>query len=138
THLPLLIGGKGEHRSIPTAAALADEWNAWTTVEQFRHKREVLVRHADKAGRDPRSLRCSTQALVVFDGGAATVDEVAGRFPGRPIVAGSDQQILDHLVRYHRAGVDEFIVPDWHWENRAERDDSYDRFFELTKPMRLP
>ncbi len=38
--LPLLVGGKGERRTMRIAARYANEWNAWTTAEEFRQKIE--------------------------------------------------------------------------------------------------
>lgn len=62
--LPVLVGGRGERRTIPLAARLADEWNAWTTLETFRTKSALLDRHCEEADRDPSDVRRSTQALV--------------------------------------------------------------------------
>ena len=135
--IPLLIAGKGERRTIPTAARFGDEWNAWATVEEFEQKYAVLADAAEFAGRDARAIRCSTQAFVAFDDSSSPTSVVEARFRGRPIVGGSDEQILDHLSRYHAAGVDEFIVPDWTWDDPSERLELYDRFLELTAPIRL-
>lgn len=105
--LPLLVGGGGERRTIPIAARYADEWNAWGTVETFTHKAKVLDRACERAGRDPRELRRSTQALLALVPGPPR-RAFAGRLP---VVEGSVEQLRDTLGRYAAAGVDEFIVP---------------------------
>jgi alkanesulfonate monooxygenase SsuD/methylene tetrahydromethanopterin reductase-like flavin-dependent oxidoreductase (luciferase family) len=52
THLPVMIGGSGERKTLRTVAKYADEWNAMGSVEKLRHKDEVLRRHCAEVGRD--------------------------------------------------------------------------------------
>jgi F420-dependent oxidoreductase-like protein len=58
--LRLVIGGRGEKRTLRIAAEFADEWNV-TRVDPdgFRHKREVLARHCAAVRRDPESIERS-------------------------------------------------------------------------------
>lgn len=63
---PVMIGGGGEKLLVPLAARVADMWDLYhgTTVEEidrerYRRKLEVLRRHAEEAGRDPRSIKQS-------------------------------------------------------------------------------
>jgi len=133
--IPLLIAGKGELRTIPTAARLGDEWNAWASPETFAHKYRVLCDAAEAAGRDIRSMRCSTQAFVVFGDRPGVVESITSM--GRPVVSGSDAQILDVLATYRSAGVDEFIVPDWLWDDATERAEHYHHFYEVTRPLHV-
>jgi alkanesulfonate monooxygenase SsuD/methylene tetrahydromethanopterin reductase-like flavin-dependent oxidoreductase (luciferase family) len=51
-HLPILIGGSGERKTLRTVARYADMWNAMGTVDVLRHKVDVLRRHCDEVGRD--------------------------------------------------------------------------------------
>jgi alkanesulfonate monooxygenase SsuD/methylene tetrahydromethanopterin reductase-like flavin-dependent oxidoreductase (luciferase family) len=51
-HLPIMIGGAGEKKTLRTVARYADMWNAMGSVELLRHKVEVLQRHCDEVGRD--------------------------------------------------------------------------------------
>lgn len=51
-HLPILIGGSGERKTLRTVARYADMWNAMGDVEFLRRKVEVLRRHCDEVGRD--------------------------------------------------------------------------------------
>jgi len=51
-HLPIMIGGSGEKKTLRTVATYADMWNAMGTVETLRHKLEVLGEHCAVVGRD--------------------------------------------------------------------------------------
>ena len=51
-HLPIMIGGSGEKKTLRTVATYADMWNAMGTVETLRHKVEVLREHCAAVGRD--------------------------------------------------------------------------------------
>ena len=56
-HLPIMIGGSGEKKTLRTVARYADEWNAMGSVEKLRHKDSVLLRHCEEVGRDPAEIR---------------------------------------------------------------------------------
>jgi F420-dependent oxidoreductase-like protein len=65
-HPPLCIGGSGERRTLRTAARWAQHWNfVGGTVDQFRHKKEVLEEHCAAIGRDPGEITLSSH--VRFD-----------------------------------------------------------------------
>lgn len=51
-HLPIMIGGSGERKTLRTVARYADMWNAMGSVEKLRHKEEVLRAHCEAVGRD--------------------------------------------------------------------------------------
>ncbi len=51
-HLPIMIGGSGERKTLRSVAKYADQWNAMGSVEKLRHKVEVLRGHCDAVGRD--------------------------------------------------------------------------------------
>ena len=51
-HLPILIGGSGEKKTLRTVAKYADMWNAMGTIETLRHKDSVLRAHCEAVGRD--------------------------------------------------------------------------------------
>ena len=59
--LPLLVAGGGERRTLRTVARFGDACNLYGNVfgslEEVRHKLEVLDRHCEALGRDPRSVR---------------------------------------------------------------------------------
>ncbi|MGI8872239.1 MAG: LLM class flavin-dependent oxidoreductase [Candidatus Limnocylindria bacterium] len=55
-HLPIMIGGSGERKTLRTVARYADLWNAMGEIDVLRHKVEVLRRHCDEVGRDPGEI----------------------------------------------------------------------------------
>ena len=62
-HLPILVGGGGEQRTLRTVARYADEWNSGASPEVFAAKLKVLAEHCEKAGRDPKSVRSLSNRL---------------------------------------------------------------------------
>ena len=65
--LPLLIGGRGERRTLQMAARYAQEWNfAGIELDEYRRLASVLARHCDEAGRDPADVRHSQMAGFVI------------------------------------------------------------------------
>jgi len=55
-HLPLMIGGTGERKTLRTVARYADMWNAIGSLEKLRHKEAVLRAHCEVVGRDPAQI----------------------------------------------------------------------------------
>ena len=116
--LPILVGAKGP-RMLRITARHADEWNAWADADSAGPLRRLLIEACETAGRDPATLRTTTNALICLD---------RDRPPGRAALAGSAQQIVDQLGRIAEAGYDEFILPDWNLgDTLAERSDNLAR-----------
>lgn len=67
---PIWIGGEGEKVTLKIVAEHANVWNAIgrKTVEEFRHKMNVLDEHCRTIGRDPREIRRSVQVHYEVDG----------------------------------------------------------------------
>ncbi len=55
-HLPIMIGGGGEKKTLRTVARYADIWNVMGTVEEMARKVEVLRGHCEAVGRDPAEI----------------------------------------------------------------------------------
>ena len=65
---PFVIGGSGEKRTLRVVAKYADVWNfGGGTVDEFRHKVEVLTEHGRAVGRDPDSIEKSIQLMTNYD-----------------------------------------------------------------------
>lgn len=130
--LPLLIGGSGQRVMPRIVARYADEWNAWGTPETFAAKTAVITKVCEESGRDPSTLRRSTQALV-FPGsdGEATAAKVAEM---RPAIGGTAERLVDVVGAYAAAGVDELIVPDFQTRSADESVDLFDFIAEEVAP----
>jgi probable F420-dependent oxidoreductase len=55
-HIPILIGGGGEKRTIPAAARHADIWHSFEPIDEFRRKNDLLKQLATEAGRDEAGI----------------------------------------------------------------------------------
>ena len=117
--LPLMIGGAGEKMMPGIVARQADEWNVWGTPETFAHKSAVMTRACEKIGRDPATLRRSTQALVILGRELRAED-------GPRAIGGSVERLQDTFGRYAAVGVDEFIVTDGHLRDPARSGELFD------------
>lgn len=130
-HLPLLVGGGGERVTLRIAARWADEWNTWGTPDHLAAKAEVLDRHCEAVGRDPREITRSAQVIVYLDARGRQVDRPM------PKVSGSVAQLQDLMGAYREAGVGEFILPDWNLGTGSARRELMDRFLtEVAGPFR--
>lgn len=108
--LPLFVGSSGP-RMARIVARHADEWNTWGTPEGFAEKSALVDAGCEAEGRDPATLRRSTQALMFLGpDGAEQAERLAAI---RPAIGGTAEQLRDVVGRYAEAGVDELIVPDF-------------------------
>ena len=70
---PFVIGGSGEKLTLRIVAQYASIWNfVGGTVEDFRHKNEVLNQHCVTIGRDPTEIERSIQWVANYDNLAET------------------------------------------------------------------
>ena len=88
-HLPMMVGGTGEKRTLRTLAMFGDLMNldgwagAGMSFELYRHKVEVLERHCERVGREPSEIRHTlTAPLLVTEDQAAAEQFVDARGPG--------------------------------------------------------
>ena len=132
--IPLLVGGKGERRTLRTAALYADWWNAWADAETLQHKRQILRQHCDAVGRDPDEVSCSTQAFLCLSEDSALQREFIARAGRRPILMGSVEAVTDQVGQLRDAGAQELIIPDWTYESLSQRDDELDQFITVVAP----
>lgn len=130
--LPIWVGGGGEKLTLRITAQHADGWNlAFVPPETFRHKREVLDRHCDAAGRDGAEITRTVNLALAwkeddlvrqFGGGAPRIAESA--------LKGSTQEVIDRIGEYRDAGAEWVIVA-----LRAPFDvEGLDRFAEQVLP----
>jgi len=123
--LRLVVGGRGEKRTLRIVAEFADEWNV-TRVDLagFKHRRQVLAEHCAAFKRDPESI---TRSLMVPMAIGQDPAEVARRiaaarasFPSLPedseawrtasFLAGSPEHIAEALRTWEEAGLQRVLL----------------------------
>lgn len=134
THVPLLIGGAGERRTMRMAAQYADEWNTWSTPDLLTHKVAVLRAHCDDAGRNPADISVSTQAMVYLSKDSDWLEKKRQAASGRPEIIGTPTEVVDIVHQYRAAGADELIIPDFTFGPLSRAKDTYDLFMEEVAP----
>lgn len=65
-HMPIMIGGSGERKTLRSVARYADQWNAFGDPETLAHKDSVLRAHCDDVGRDPAEIERTVAAKVLI------------------------------------------------------------------------
>lgn len=133
-HVPILIGGTGERRTMRTLAMFGDIFNldGWSgrgmSFELYQHKMNVLERHCENVGRDPSEIKRTLLApLLITDDkaeaerfnearGYRSMDRSHGNYAG-PLMApklsgslaGPRDYIIDRIGQFAEAGVDEIM-----------------------------
>jgi alkanesulfonate monooxygenase SsuD/methylene tetrahydromethanopterin reductase-like flavin-dependent oxidoreductase (luciferase family) len=78
--IPLLMGGKGERRTLPMVARDAAEWNlSRLDAEMYMHGRDFLNACCKEVGRDPRSIRHSVMTSYIIGRDEAELRERASQ-----------------------------------------------------------
>jgi F420-dependent oxidoreductase-like protein len=119
-HLPLVIGGSGERRTLRIVAEHADVWNTLTVPEdEYAHLVGVLDRHCADVGRDPRDVRRSvTFRAVLREDEASAREAVRELYPDgmsnprleRTLIVGTPEQCVERLRPYAALGVGDFLL----------------------------
>ena len=75
-HVPIMIGGSGEKKTLRTVARHADMWNAMGTPETLAHKVQVLLAHCEAEGRDPGEIEFTLGVKLTLRDSAAEAERV--------------------------------------------------------------
>ena len=59
--IPVMIGGKGEQKTLRIVAAHADIWHSFVRPDDLPHKLDVLARWGEKVGRDVSQITVSNE-----------------------------------------------------------------------------
>lgn len=89
-HLPLLIGGGGERRTMRIAARHADIWNTFGSPASMRRKLAILHRYCLEIGREPSAITSTVALMLDWD---ESVERIAAR-----------------LAAYREAGVSGVVI----------------------------
>jgi F420-dependent oxidoreductase-like protein len=119
SHVPVLVGGGGERRTLRLAARYADGANVMGDVSAVRRKVAVLAAHCRAEGRDPATVEMTHLSSVVVGADDRHVAELVerlrprGRDRGRASAALNAGTVQDHVGRFREladAGVSEVMV----------------------------
>lgn len=116
-HVPIILGGGGERRTLRLAASYADAANVLGDVDTVRRKASVLHAHCADVGREPIELTHLCTALVGADDAevAALVERLRPprQDPARYAASVHAGTVDDHIGRFRElaeAGVAEVMV----------------------------
>jgi len=142
-HLPILIGGSGEKKTLRTVAKYADMWNAMGTIETLRHKDSVLRAHCEAVGRDQALIERTVGCKPIIrdtEAAARRVWETTMELNRTPMAnvandntfwVGTPEQIAEKMVACRDIGFATFLA-----EIAAPYDaETLERWIGEVKPM---
>ncbi len=108
-HIPLMIGGSGEKKTIPLAARYFDHLNIIAGFDELPRKVQVVKDRCEEIGRDPATLETSVLAVAIIDDNV-TAEVIPPDFR-QQAVFGSPEQIAEQVqTKILDAGVDGVIL----------------------------
>jgi F420-dependent oxidoreductase-like protein len=108
-HIPLMIGGSGEKKTIPLAARYFDHLNIIAGFDELPRKVQVVKDRCEEIGRDPSTLETSVLALAVIDENV-TADLIPDDFKQQALFGGPEQIAEQIKTKVFDAGVDGVIL----------------------------
>jgi F420-dependent oxidoreductase-like protein len=103
-HVPILVGGSGEQRTLRLVARYADACNLFGSPEEVAAKVAVLHGHCRAEDRDPSTVTVTNLSEAAILGGSPSAGE---RYDA---VVGTVEEHVGRYRQYAEAGVDEAIV----------------------------
>ena len=114
-HIPIMVGGNGERRTLRTLAMHGDIMNldGWAgqgmAFEYYQRKVAVLQRHCEAIGRDPAEIKHSLALPMHLTDDKRSAEGFIERI-GPGSLAGPKDYIIDRIGQFADAGVDEIIL----------------------------
>ncbi len=107
-HLPILVGGKGQKRTLRTLALYRDIMNVIAGPEEFKQLVGVLERHCEAVGRDPATIRKTVHVPIRIVADESKAAELRRGADWNMI--GPVPFVIDRVNDFIEAGVDEFMM----------------------------
>jgi F420-dependent oxidoreductase-like protein len=108
-HVPLMIGGSGEKKTIPLAARHFDHLNVIAGFDQLPGKVKVVRERCEEIGRDPATLETSILLTVLLDENAKP-DQIPAEMSQRMLVGSPDYVAEQVQTKVLDAGIDGVII----------------------------
>ncbi len=113
-HLPIMVGGGGEKKTLRSVARHADMWNLQAGYETAVRKLEVFRAHCAEVGRDPAEVELTLNAKLVIrdrpvDARSLVEAQLAANHVGPELAnegfwAGSVQEIAERAASFAALG----------------------------------
>lgn len=108
-HIPLMIGGSGEKKTIPLAVKYFDHLNVIAGFHELPRKLQVVKERCEEIGRDPSTLETSMLVVAIIDENV-TEDFIPEDFRAQAVF-GSPEQVADQIkTKVLDAGIDGVII----------------------------
>ncbi|OBB46565.1 LLM class F420-dependent oxidoreductase [Mycobacterium sp. 852002-51961_SCH5331710] len=108
-HIPLMIGGSGEKKTIPLAARHFDHLNIIAGFDELPRKVQVVKERCEEIGRDPATLETSMLVVAIIDENI-TGDVIPDDYK-QQAVFGSAEQVAEQIkTKVLDAGVNGVIL----------------------------
>ncbi len=88
-HIPMMIGGRGEKKTIPLAARHFDHLNVIADFDELPRKLQVVRQRCADVDRDPATLETSTLTTVLIDQNMKP-DQIPAEMTQRMVVGSPD------------------------------------------------
>ncbi|HEX2283569.1 MAG TPA: LLM class F420-dependent oxidoreductase [Mycobacterium sp.] len=108
-HIPLMIGGSGEKKTIPLAARHFDHLNLIAGFDELPRKVAVVKQRCEEIGRDPDTLETSMLVIAIIDENV-TADLIPDDFKQQAVFGSADQVVEQIKTKVLDAGVDGVIL----------------------------
>ena len=121
TPIPIVVGGRGEKRTLRLAARYAQGWNVpYIDLELYEHLQGVLDHWCEVEGTDPEGIERSINLHMHMGANEADAKRIAeergaalaqgGRAAATGNVSGTPQQTIEILKTYEEAGADRISI----------------------------
>jgi F420-dependent oxidoreductase-like protein len=108
-HVPLMIGGSGEKKTIPLAARHFDHLNVIAGFDQLPGKVKVVRECCEEIGRDPATLETSILLTALLDENAKP-DQIPAEMSQRMLAGGAEFIAEQVQAKVLDAGIDGVII----------------------------
>lgn len=108
-HIPLMIGGSGEKKTIPMAVRHFDHLNVIAGFDELPAKLKVVRERCEEIGRDPATLETSTLITAVVDENFKA-DQIPAEMTQRMVVGGAESVAEQIKTKVLDAGIDGVII----------------------------
>jgi alkanesulfonate monooxygenase SsuD/methylene tetrahydromethanopterin reductase-like flavin-dependent oxidoreductase (luciferase family) len=122
-HMPMVIGGGGEKKTLRVVAKHADIWNFFGTPEVMARKMRILDEHCEAVGRDPAEIQRTLGALLVIRDSEAEAREAHQTQLDRNLITpqnsifnegglwfGTANDMVERIGEYQAVGITGLIV----------------------------